>query len=125
MEAEDWHLYLELLREYSMHHRLRLWAYNLMTNHTHLIAVPETESALSKTMRDTHSAYASAFNRKYQFTGHLWQARFYSCVLDDAHLTHAVRTETGPRGCLEKMSRRRFRGFVWLRQLVASADLKI
>jgi len=91
LEAEDRHLNLELLREYSQRHRLRLWAYNLMTNHTHLIAVPETESAMSRTMRDTHGAYASMFNRKYRSTGHLWQARFYSSVLDDEHLGHAIR----------------------------------
>jgi putative transposase len=62
-----------------------------MTNHTHLIAVPETGSAMSNTMRDIHGAYASMFNRKYRITGHLWQTRFYSCVLDHEHLAHAVR----------------------------------
>ena len=91
LDAEDRHLYLELLREYSTRHRLRVWDYNLMTNHTHLIVVPKTESALSDALRDTHGTYASMFNRKYGFTGHLWQARFYSCVLDDEHLWHAVR----------------------------------
>ena len=91
IDAEDRHLYLELLREYSDEHRLRLWVYDLMTNHTHLIVLPETESALSNAMRDTHGTYASMFNRKYGLKGHLWQARFYSCVLDDAHLYHAVR----------------------------------
>jgi putative transposase len=90
-DAEDRHLYFELLREYSLRHRLRIWAYNLMTNHTHLIAVPESSSALSDALRDTHGAYATLFNRKYGFSGHLWQARFYSCVLDDEHLEHAVR----------------------------------
>jgi putative transposase len=30
-------------------------------------------------------------NRKYGYSGHLWQARFYSCVLDDRHLEHAAR----------------------------------
>jgi putative transposase len=91
LEAEDRHLYLELLREYSVRYRLRIWAYNLMTNHTHLIAVPDSNSALSDALRDTHGAYASLFNRKYGFSGHLWQARFYSCVLDEEHLAHAVR----------------------------------
>ena len=91
IDAEDRHTYLELLTEYSKRYRLRLWAYVLMTNHTHLIAVPETETGLSKTFGDTHATYASMFNRKYGLTGHLWQARFYSSVLDDGHLFHAVR----------------------------------
>jgi REP-associated tyrosine transposase len=91
LEAEDRHLYLELLREYSRRDRLRIWAYALMTNHSHLVAVPESDSSLCDALRYTHSAYASLFNRKYGFGGHLWQARFYSCVLDDEHLEHAVR----------------------------------
>ena len=91
VDAEDRHLYMELLREYSARHRLRLWAYGLMTNHSHLIVVPETQSALSDALRGTQGAYASLFNRKYGFSGHLWQARFYSCVLDEQHLEHAVR----------------------------------
>ena len=62
-----------------------------MTNHTHLIVVPESESALSDTLRDVHSAYASMFNRAYGYSGHLWQGRFYSCLLDAEHLAHAVR----------------------------------
>src|ERR1051325_8788713 len=91
LDAEDRHLYLELLREYSTRHRLRLWAYSLMTNHTHLIVLPEGAASLSSALRDTHSTYASMFNRKYGFTGHLWQGRFYACVLDAQHLEHAVR----------------------------------
>jgi putative transposase len=91
LDAEDRHVYLELLREYSARHQVRLWTYNLMTNHTHLIVVPESESSISDTLRDTHSAYASMFNRKHGYSGHLWQGRFYSCVLDAKHLAHAVR----------------------------------
>ena len=91
IHPEDRHLYLELLREYSTRHGLRLWTYNLMTNHTHLIVMPKSESALSDTLRDAHSAYASMFNRVYGYSGHLWQGRFYSCLLDTEHLAHAVR----------------------------------
>ncbi len=90
LDAEDRHLYLELLREYSSRHQLRIWAYALMPNHTHLIVMPNTHSALSAALRDTHAAYASMFNRKHDLNGYLWQARFYSCVLDEAHLYHAV-----------------------------------
>jgi putative transposase len=62
-----------------------------MSNHTHLVVVPESEAALSHTMRDTHGVYASMFNRKHGLSGHLWQSRYYSCTLDDQHLWHAVR----------------------------------
>ena len=62
-----------------------------MTNHLHLVAVPSTPLALSQALRDTHSAYAAHVNRQQGASGHLWQGRFYSCVLDDAHLWAAVR----------------------------------
>jgi putative transposase len=91
LEAEDRHIYLELTREYFSRHGVCLWAYVLMTNHTHMIVVPETDSSLSKALRDVHGSYASIFNRKYGLNGHVWQARFYSCTLDDEHLFHAVR----------------------------------
>jgi putative transposase len=62
-----------------------------MTNHIHTIVVPESESSLYEAFRNTHSVYGQCFNKKYGLNGHLWQARFYSCVLDEAHLWAAVR----------------------------------
>jgi putative transposase len=62
-----------------------------MTNHIHTIVVPQSADALASTFRDAHSKYGSWFNRKYELTGHLWQGRFYSCVLGEDHLWNAVR----------------------------------
>jgi putative transposase len=36
-------------------------------------------------------AYAFYYNRKYRLNGHLWQDRFYSCVLDETHWGAAIR----------------------------------
>lgn len=90
-DDKDRRLYLQLLRQHATKNDVDVWTYCLMSNHTHLILVPDSESGLSATLRDTHGTYASAFNRKYGLTGHLWQARFYSCVLGDRHLWAAVR----------------------------------
>ena len=57
----------------------------------HFIAVPQGVESLGRTCRDAHQAYASWLNRKVGETGHLWQGRFFSCVLDDSHLWSAVR----------------------------------
>jgi putative transposase len=62
-----------------------------MTNHSHVIAVPQTESSLAAAFRDTHSIYGQWFNKKYGLSGHLWQNRFYSCVLGESHLWAAVK----------------------------------
>ena len=90
-EPNDRKVYLDLLGRYAERYCLHIWAYALMTNHVHLVAVPEQEPSLSATIRDAHSGYATYFNRTYPFVGHLWQCRFYSCVLDSGHLRSAVR----------------------------------
>ena len=82
---------LELLSQACELFGLSIRSYTLMTNHVHLIAVPEGEDSPGKALRDTHGPYASYFNRRYGFCGHLWQARFHSSPMDDAHFWAAVR----------------------------------
>jgi putative transposase len=62
-----------------------------MPNHIHLVGIPETAASLGETLRDAHTAYAVYRNRCEQCTGHVWQGRFFSCVLDEAHLWAAMR----------------------------------
>ena len=87
----DREAYLRYLRAYSGKRGLTVWAYCLMTNHVHLVAVPEREASLGETLRDAHTVYAMHFNGRTKLSGHVWQGRFYSCTLDDAHLWAAVR----------------------------------
>jgi len=90
-EDADRVAYLELLRQYSALYRLGLLGYCLMSNHVHLIFVPRTPQGLSQTLKHTHGRYASYWNARKASTGHVWQGRFYSCPLDDAHLWVALR----------------------------------
>lgn len=93
----DREAYLRFLREYSAKRGLSVWAYCLMSNHIHLVAVPEQEASLGESLRDAHTVYAMYFNSRTDLSGHVWQGRFYSCVLDDGHLWAAVRyVETNP-----------------------------
>ena len=66
-------------------------AYCLMTNHVHFIVIPETEDGLGKFFNTVHMRYAHHLNRQRKVKGHLWQGRFYSCVLDEAHLYRGIR----------------------------------
>ena len=90
-DDEDRGRYLDWLAEYADRYGTRIWAYCLMTNHVHFIAVPETADALAQTFSQTHRRYARDANRRRGRVGHLWQERFYSCVLEEAHLYAAVR----------------------------------
>ncbi len=87
----DRRFYLSKLALYSERHGIRLYSYSLMTNHVHHVLVPPTTKAASCCLHDLHGLYADYFNGKYGHDGHLWQERFYACVLDDSHLWNAVR----------------------------------
>jgi len=90
-------LYLRLLADYSQRYQLRLLGYCLMTNHVHLIVVPEGEGSLAKAIGRTHNDYSRWLHVRQRRTGHLWQNRFSSCVLQDRHLWEALRyVETNP-----------------------------
>ena len=87
---DDRRFYLETLRECSQRHGVTLLGYCLMTNHVHLVAIPERPDSLARALGQTHSCYAQGFNRRYGRTGHLWQNRFYSCPLGRTHLLRAL-----------------------------------
>lgn len=87
----DRRLYLTILRDHAARNSLRLLGYCLMTNHVHLIAIPEHEHSLARALGRTHADYARWFHIRDCKTGHLWQNRFYSCPLDAGHCWSALR----------------------------------
>lgn len=87
---DDRVVYLRYLRESARQSGLDVTAYCLMTNHVHLVAVPKRKNSLAKALGRAHLMYAQHFNRTHGLVGHLWQARFYSCPLDDAHADNAA-----------------------------------
>jgi len=88
---DDRRFYLDMLRQCAARFGVEIWAYCLMGNHVHLIAVPEHKEALARAVGLCHQRYASAVNARSGWTGNLWANRFYSSVLDKDHLWRAVR----------------------------------
>jgi putative transposase len=86
----DRRLYLSYLRQSAELYGLRVFAYCLMTNHVHLIVVPLTEDALSKSIGRTHLMYAQHVHDLHKRVGHFWQNRFYSCPIDGTHSWQAA-----------------------------------
>lgn len=89
-DAQDYRLYLDLLRAYAKDAQLRVWAYCLMPNHVHLIAAPGRGDSMASALGRTHADFARHFNLKRRTCGHVWQARFFSCPLESAHLWKAM-----------------------------------
>lgn len=87
---QDCLLYLQLFKEYASRNRLTLMGYCLMPNHVHLIVIPQEPDSLARTLGRTHANFARAANIRAGTTGHFWQARFYSCPLDERHQWFAL-----------------------------------
>ena len=90
-EEGDYALYIDLLSEAARRAATEVWAYCLMPNHVHVIAVPSDADGLRRTFADAHRRYTGFINARHRWTGHLWQGRFGAVVMDEAHLAHAMR----------------------------------
>ncbi|CAG0994007.1 transposase [Geobacter sp.] len=88
---EDYQAYLVLMAEWCRKCNVAVWAYCLMPNHIHLIAVPETEEGLRLAIGEAHRRYSVMINRRQKWTGHLWQGRFSSFPMDETYLLAAVK----------------------------------
>jgi REP-associated tyrosine transposase len=87
----DRRCYCKLLAEWSRRCGLRVLGYCLMTNHVHLVVVPERTDGLARGLGRAHFLYAREFHLHHSTSGHLWQNRFFSTALDARHLFAALR----------------------------------
>jgi len=90
-QDRDREMYLRILGDNCPRAGLRILAYCLMSNHVHLVAVPEREDSLAKGLGLTNNEYARWLHVRERQSGHLWQNRFFSCPLDERHLQEALR----------------------------------
>jgi putative transposase len=88
---DDRRLYLALVREGCANARVRCLAWCLMDNHVHLVLAPETADGLRAALGEAHRRYTRAINFREGWRGYLFQGRFASFPMDDAHLMAAVR----------------------------------
>jgi len=88
---DDYALYRDLLFEACAREGVEVWSYCLMPNHVHLILTPRTPEGLGRAIGKAHRRYSLFINARLRVTGHLFQARFASVVMDEPHLMAAVR----------------------------------
>lgn len=90
-EESDYVQYLSLVADLLGDSDMSFWAYCLMPNHIHAVVVPGKQTDLAKFFAPLHRRYARITNKKHDWRGHLWQERFYSVVMDEAHTLAAMR----------------------------------
>lgn len=91
IDNEDKEQYISILKEKKEESNYILYAYCIMTNHSHLI-IKEANESLSNIMKRINISYALYFNKKYGKIGHVFQDRYLSePIEDDNYLLIAVR----------------------------------
>jgi putative transposase len=89
-EDGDHYIYCDLLAEQTRKAEVEVWAYCLMPNHVHLILIPTRADGLGLAVGEAHRRYTNFINARGRWTGHLFQSRFASVAMDEAHLMAAV-----------------------------------
>lgn len=87
----DYVRYLQLAAEWCAKAEVECWGYCLMPNHVHLILIPKTEGGLRAMLAPLHWRYTYEINKRERWTGYLWQGRFASYPMDEAHFIEASR----------------------------------
>src|SRR3990172_2582361 len=90
-DDKDYKVYIDLMSEWCKKCKVEVWAYCLMPNHVHMIAVPETEEGLRNAIGEAHRRYTRHINFREGWRGHLWQGRFGSFPMDEKYLLTAAR----------------------------------
>jgi REP element-mobilizing transposase RayT len=77
----DREMYLLLLAQAVKRQRWVCLAYCLMSNHVHLL-IETPEAGLSRGMHRMHGLYAQTFNKRHRRSGHLFQDKFHSVLIE-------------------------------------------
>ncbi len=90
-DAADQRYFLQLLTRVTERYGWLIHAYCLMTNHYHLL-VETPQPNISAGMQRLNSMHAEWFNWRHGFSGHLFQGRFHSAVVEtDSHFMEVCR----------------------------------
>lgn len=75
--------YYTLLRELKSENKIDIFHYCLMNNHIHIILKLNLASSLSRFMKQVNLMYFYHYRKKYSYSGHFWQDRFRSSIIDN------------------------------------------
>jgi putative transposase len=91
LQPDDWFAYKNIMAKACARLEVDCLAWCLMPNHVHLVLVPQSADGLRAVMSSVHTAYSQRINLREGQVGHLFQGRFASYAMDEAHLLAAIR----------------------------------
>jgi putative transposase len=89
-DADDRTSYLAALREAAAAEHVLLHAYALLADEVQLLATPAEAPALGRMVQGLARRYGSAYNRRHQHRGSLWDGRFRCAVVEPGPTRLAV-----------------------------------
>lgn len=93
---QDYEAFVDLMGEAKVRYSVKIFAYCLMPNHFHMVLMPNRAEELSKWMQWLMTSHVRRYHRHYGTSGHVWQGRFKSFVIQkDIHLLMVLRYVDG------------------------------
>lgn len=87
IDDEDHLAFLSSLGRTQLRYPFRLHGYCLMSNHFHLLLRPEPTTTISRILQSLTVAHTWRYHGRHRTSGHVWQGRFKSPVVQsDGHL---------------------------------------
>ncbi len=91
-KSQDFEVFIKIMKEAKEHYPINIFAYCLMPNHFHLVLMSDRSDYLSKWMHWLMSTHANRYRQHYNSTGHIWQGRYKSFIIQlDKHLLTVLR----------------------------------
>jgi putative transposase len=84
----DYAFYLKKLSEAAELHRVKIHAFILMTNHTHILATGHNRHSIPRMMQALGRSYVQYINITYKRTGTLWEGRYRAPIVSSS--THLL-----------------------------------
>jgi REP element-mobilizing transposase RayT len=80
--VEDKKIFLESLKKFKIRFGFKLYGLVVMDNHAHLVIQVVNNINISKIMQALSLSFSVKFRKKYNYSGHVWQGRFKSNLID-------------------------------------------
>ena len=82
LDKRDFYKFIQEIKNTKEKYKYQIYSYSLMNDHVHLVIYDENEN-MSTVVQSLNIRYSSYFNKKYERSGHLFENRFKSKIVEN------------------------------------------
>ena len=90
-EKQDYQTYIDILTEQCTRFHVSIYSFCLLPNQVHLLVEPQQSNLMARAIGEAHRRYTGYINKKKDWSGHLFQNRFFSYAMDEQYALRAAR----------------------------------